>query len=416
MLPQSPPTSGGIAHSQLSDNARRGTLNTLRRAIFLVSLPFGILHFVLPIYGKSIGANAVQIGLFFSVFSLMTVLLRPAVGVALDRYGRRPFFIAGLVGYALTMMAFAFAERVWAIVAARTFQGAASACLWLAADALTADVAPTDGRGRAFGRLAQANMQGALLGTFIGFGLLVSLNVSGGWMPLFLTYGLVSLAAAGLAWRRLPETNPGFRRVSSRTVVWSRPMILLLLVTAVTGASWAMVSPILMIYLQEKLAVGVMELASAYIPAALVWAILPARLGRLADRFGRKPLMVLGMAVAAASSFLIPGLGSLWALATLWALQALCYAAGDPAEQALVADLTGDDQRGRAYGFYALAAGLGATLGPLLGGWIYEALGPQAPFYANGLILAVSTLLLGLLLQVPENPQSRPSQAAGGNE
>jgi hypothetical protein len=74
VLPQPPPTSGGTAQSQLSDNARRATLNTLRRAIFLVSLPFGILHFVLPIYGKSIGANAVQIGLFFSVFSMMTVL------------------------------------------------------------------------------------------------------------------------------------------------------------------------------------------------------------------------------------------------------------------------------------------------------------------------------------------------------
>ena len=37
-------------------------LKTLRRSIFLISLPFGILHFVLPIYGKEIGADAIQIG------------------------------------------------------------------------------------------------------------------------------------------------------------------------------------------------------------------------------------------------------------------------------------------------------------------------------------------------------------------
>jgi MFS family permease len=66
-----------------------------------------------------------------------------------------------------------------------------------------------------------------------------------------------------------------------------------------------------------------------------------------------------------------------------------------------VADLTGGDQRGRAYGLYTLAAGLGATVGPLVGGWLYEALGPQAPFYANGMVLALCTLLLGALLQVP---------------
>ena len=107
------------------------------------------------------------------------------------------------------------------------------------------------------------------------------------------------------------------------------------------------------------------------------------------------------MASAAATSFLIPGLGSLAALAILWAVQALCYAAGDPAEQALVADLTGGDQRGRAYGLYAMAAGLGAAIGPLAGGWLYENISQQAPFYANGAILAACTLVLWLFLQEP---------------
>ena len=391
--------------TRLPAKTHANTLYTLRRAIFMISLPFGILSFVLPIYGKEIGADAVQIGLFFSAFSLMTVLLRPIVGAGLDRYGRRPFFLVGLAGYGATMFAFALSNQVWAILAARTFQGIASAFLWLAARAITADVAGADERGRAFGGVDQSSMQGALLGTFIGFGVLMPLGIGGGWSPLFIGYGVVSLVAALLAWRRLPETNPMIVQTTSHTarrpIVWSRPWILLLLVTAITGASWAMVSPILMIFLQENLAVGMTDLATAYLPAALVWALLPTRLGKLADRFGRKPLMVVGMAVAAGSSFLIPGLASLTGLAALWALQALCYAAGDPAEQALVADLTGGDQRGRAYGLYTLAAGLGATVGPLVGGWLYEALGPQAPFYANGIILALCTLLLGALLRVP---------------
>ncbi|MDY6877136.1 MAG: MFS transporter [Chloroflexota bacterium] len=385
------------------------TLYTLRQAVFLISLPFGILSFVLPIYGKEIGADAVQIGLFFSAFSLMTVLLRPIVGAGLDRYGRRPFFLAGLIGYGATMFAFALSNQVWVIVVARTLQGIGSAFLWLSARAITADTAEANHRGRAFGGVDQSSMQGALLGTFAGFGVLVPLGIGDGWIPLFIGYGVVSLIAALLAWRRLPETNPATRQTTRQTtrhaaqrpIVWSRPWVLLLLVTAITGASWALLSPILMIFLQEKLEAGMTDLATAYLPAALVWALLPTRLGKLADRFGRKPLMVLGMAVAAGSSFLIPGLASLTGLAALWAMQALCYAAGDPAEQALVADLAGDDQRGRAYGLYTLAAGLGATAGPLVGGWLYETLGPQAPFYANGIILFLCTLLLGALLQVP---------------
>jgi DHA1 family multidrug resistance protein-like MFS transporter len=133
----------------------------------------------------------------------------------------------------------------------------------------------------------------------------------------------------------------------------------------------------------------------------LVWALLPTYLGQLADRFGRKPMMILGMVMAAVSSFVVPALSSVAAFAALWALQALCYAAGDPAEQALVADLTGGDQRGRAYGLYAMAADLGATIGPVGGAWLYQTVGTQAPFFANGIVLAICAGVLGIWLRVP---------------
>ena len=108
------------------------------------------------------------------------------------------------------------------------------------------------------------------------------------------------------------------------------------------------------------------------------------------------------MAVAAGTSFFFPWIaGSLVALAVFWAVESLCFAAGDPAEQALVADLTGDDQRGKAYGLYAMAGGLGAAVGPLVGGWLYQAVDPAAPFIANGLALAACALVLGIFLQEP---------------
>jgi MFS family permease len=85
---------GQLANS--TDSSR--TPGVLRRAIFLVSMPFFILGLMLPVYGKQIGASVVEIGLFFSAFSLVMVLLRPLVGWALDHFGRRRFFLAGLAG------------------------------------------------------------------------------------------------------------------------------------------------------------------------------------------------------------------------------------------------------------------------------------------------------------------------------
>jgi MFS family permease len=176
-------------------------LATIRRAILSISFPLGILHFVLPVYGKQIGADAVQIGLFFSVFSLMTVLLRPMVGWGVDRYGRCPFFLFGLFGYAFTMVVFAFSIQVWAIALVRTFQGIASAFLWLSANAIVADKAGFDARGRSFGIVDQSANQGAILGTFIGFTLLF-FYLGGAWLEHLLLGCLVGCPGAGLCRRR----------------------------------------------------------------------------------------------------------------------------------------------------------------------------------------------------------------------
>lgn len=382
--------------------------STLRKTIIYISMPFFILGLMLPVYGKQIGASVVEIGLFFSAFSVMTVLLRPLVGWGLDRFGRRGFFLAGVAGYAVTMLSFAFINQAGGIIAARIFQGVASSLLWLSASAITADLAGAQERGVKFGMVTQSSTQGSIVGTALGFFILnTSISLGGqetritNWMLLFLIYGAVNLFALFFAARGLPETKPQVSQADAVPIRWSRTWVLLLLVTLVTGASAAMLSPILIIFLQDKLSIGIEVLSWAFLPSALVWAFLPAPLGKLADRFGRKLLMLVGMSAAALSSFFIPALGSVIALAALWAFQAACYAAGDPAEQALIADLTGRNQRGRAYGLYVMFANLGATIGPLGGAWLYQTHGESIPFYANGIILALCAVVLLLFLKIP---------------
>lgn len=389
-------------------NSQAKARAALMRSLFLVSWPFFIVRLLLPVYGRQVGASVVEIGLFFSAFSLMMVLMRPLLGWALDRFGRRPFFVIGLAAYAATWASFAFIDQVGGIVLARALQGVSSSFVWLAAYAIIADLSENQTRAGTFGRATQANSRGAMVGAFLGFVLLNARPAAPGrdtqvdmWQLLFLGYAAASLAALFIALRRLPETARRSPQTPNRPIAWSRPWRLLLLVTLVTGGSWAMVSPVLIIFLQNNLGVGIDALSWAFLPAGLVWAFLPAYLGRWADRLGRKPLMIVGLAMAAISSFVIPLLSSVLLLAILWALQALCYAAGDPAEQALVADLTGGDQRGRAYSLYAMADDLGATIGPVGGTWLFQAVGAQAPFVANGIVLALCAAVVGIWLHVP---------------
>ena len=394
------------------------TLGALWGATFLVSLPFGVLSFALPIYGKMLNATAFEVGALFSAVSFVPVLVRPFLGRALDRWGRRPFLLAGLAAYALSMVVLAAARSVLLLTVARFIQGIGQALLWLAAYTIVADVASEARRGRGFGAIDEATNRGALIGALPGLAAIGALELMGMrweqlWPVLFAVYAAAALSGLGLAALRVGETHPREERAPVARRPLSLQLVALMIIVMITGASTAMVWPILVIFLQDKLSAGAVVLAVAYLPAALINSFMPSRLGRITDRFGRRPLMALGLVIGAVSSAFMPHLRSVALLAVLWAVDSLGYAASSPAERAFVADVAGGDARGASYGLYTFAYFLGAAVGPLVGGWLYDAAGHEAPFYANSVMLIVGALLVLVLLREPRDraPANPPGRA-----
>ncbi|UCF59845.1 MAG: MFS transporter [Anaerolineaceae bacterium] len=381
---------------------RPATLRSLWKAIFWVSFPFGILSFVLPIYGKDLGASALEIGGFFSALSVIPVIVRPFLGRALDRWGRRPFLLIGLLSHAVAMIAFSFSSTVVMLTVARFVQGLGTAFLWLTAYTIVADKAKETGRGHDFGLIDEAANRGAIIGTILGFTAIMNLTSVEWkqiWFWLFSCYAVLSILGLWFGWRGVGETRPanGSLQVEGRPI--SGQLLALMSIVFITGASTAMVWPLLMVFLQDILQAEVWALATAYLPAALLSAYLPSHMGKIADRWGRKPPMIAGLVVGAIASALIPQLRSIIGLATLWAVETLGYIALLPAERAFVADIAGEDVRGTSYGLYTFAYFLGAVLGPLIGGWLYDTYGHGTPFYLNAFVLLLGGLLVAIVLR-----------------
>ncbi len=396
------------AETSSSSNAKH--LATLNQIQLLVCLPLFMLSISLPMLGKSLGANAVEIGLLFSVYTLVSVALRPLVGAGLDRFGRRWIFLAGLAASALAMGGYAFSASVSGLVVTRILDGASAAIYGLTISAIVADLADAQSRGSAFGRLSQFAAQGSIVGALLGYVVMTRLGDSG-WKPLFLIYAVAGLWAVGAAYRRLPETRSAplekeqaYLSDGLRAILHSRPLVILLLVGLVTSAASAMLSPIFLIFLQDKFQADLGTIGWVYLPSGLVWALLTTRLGKLSDRFGRKPLMVLATLIGALDSLLVPQIASMILLAVLWTLEALCFAASGPASQALTTDLIDARLRGRVLGILAFSAGLGAVAGPLVGGWVYDHIGHTTPFLVNAVVLGLSALVLWALLREPARP------------
>ena len=399
----------------------------LRWPVLLCSLSFLVLSFLLPIYAQRLGADALDIGGLAATVAVIMVLVRPFVGWALDHYGRRGFFVGGLLCYTAALVVFALASDVRTLYMARLLQGLGAACTWIAAYTIAVELATVTERGEALGQVDGASDRGGFYGAMMALALLSWFSFQIGWKVLFLVYAVCAGVGVWLAWRMVPETpyrrpsaiqlTPGTAHPWLKSLVSafipkafvasvSRPLFYLLAVVFVTKASVAMVSPLLLVFLQHKFTTNMWLLALTYLPASFVLGFLPARLGRLSDNLGRVPLVVIGLSVSGIASLLVPELPDLVWLTVCFTCNAIGIVTAAPAQKALVGDLTARQGWGTAYGLYAFAGSLGTAIGPLLGGWLYESLGRPVPFYANGIVLLASAgsmllLVRRRLLRVP---------------
>jgi len=399
------------------------SLRKLRLSVLLASLPFGMLQLGLPLVAREMGASALVTGGLLSVSALIIVALQPVVGLGLDRFGRRSFLIVGLLGYAFSNAIFGLASGITGLFLAQLAQGIGSGLLWVAALAIVSDLASADSRGQEYGGIEEMSIRGILIGTLAGFAMfyLLSRDALGGlppvtsWRILFFGFTAASLLAAAIVWRGIPET---LRRSSDRPrkasavpkdqpvkleKKWrfSSQLYIVLGIVILTASAGAIISPILIKYLNDNVSTNLFGIALAFLPAALAGAVLPSRLGGLSDRIGRRPPLIGALLVGVIATLAIPFAQSLWPLALLWAFEAAAFAAAIPAEEALVVDISDGERLGVTLGFYTAAAGLGGVIGPLLGGWLFDRFGALSVFGSAASLMALGAGLILLLVREP---------------
>lgn len=170
----------------------------------------------------------------------------------------------------------------------------------------------------------------------------------------------------------------------------------------ITGIMMFMIAPFLVLYYSDKLdsyvQVGIIMATGPIM--ALIGSILG---GRLADLYGRKPIMMIAILGDATALVGFAFADTFWPLLLLNAMLGLTNSLFHPAASAMVADVTEPEQMNEAFGLLRMGHNIGAAFGPLLGSAVLF-IDRQYIFFAAAVAFVLYAMVLGKFIHesVPE--------------
>jgi MFS family permease len=329
---------------------------------------------VLSLFAESLGASPERIGLIVSVSTLTGVFLKLPSGALSDIYGRRLLLRIGVVAFGLPPFLYPFITDLDALTMLRFLHGLATAIFAPSALATVAELY-RERRGAALGTYTACTQSGALLGPFIGgylvyaAGFQTAFVMAGifGCIGMVLFYSLhldvatPQLGAKGLR-VVLSEMWKGFAVVARNKVV---------LITSMTDAAKMIANGALMAFLPlYGVSVGLNpgEVGLLFSVQSFTSFFSKPIMGRVSDRVGRQPLILIGLLICAGTFVCIPQSSAFAVLVILSAGFGFGEAVVSSSSSALVADSSEFKRLGAGMGMQGTIMDIGHASGPLLAG------------------------------------------------
>jgi DHA1 family multidrug resistance protein-like MFS transporter len=178
-----------------------------------------------------------------------------------------------------------------------------------------------------------------------------------------------------------------------------RPLLLLWMVMFLVMSGFGIIIPVLP-FLAEEVGATPLELGLLMAVYSLMQLLFSPAWGQLSDRYGRKPVLLIGITGLSLSFFLFSVAETLIMLFVARFLGGALSAAAMPTVMAYAADVTPPDERGKAMGAIGAATGLGFICGPAIGG-MFSQTSLHLPFAIAGALSAATALFVWLALPEP---------------
>jgi MFS family permease len=369
------------------------------------------------IYVLALGGTPETIGIINGVGTLASILPTLMGGYLADIYGRKRLtaLFSVVLGFTSIFMAAASDWRI--LMAAVVIESLASGFREPAMSALIADSLSPESRGVGFAAWAIIPTIPAAISPIVtGY----MIDLSGVVSTLRWGYALTGVAAltAGLCrYAFLKETvRPRKERTGSSSVMaksvastykqLTRELRVLLTVESLLWLGWAVASPYFILYgTSDIIGLTATEWGVVLLVSTLA-KVLGFVFGSFADRYGRRNVTVLSLALVSASSFLFVHSRTLPEVTFIFTINSLSTLVGQQLSQALRADVCPRESRSRVYSFFIVWQYAARTSGSIIGGALYTFVSKAAPFYFQAFVTVVCVAVLLYLTTERTRPET----------
>ena len=407
--PSAPAPDSAAAHGPLAGITRN--VAALGVVSLLTDVSSEMIIPVLPIFVTvTLRASMASLGMIEGVAESTASILRIASGWLSDRVGRRKPFIVFGYGVSVVAKAGLVGATAWpAVLGLRFIERVGKGLRSPPRDALLADSAAPEHRGRAFGFHRSMDTLGAAIGPLMAFALLTRHPADFRRVFGVAVVPAVISVLVLILFVRSPRHQPAAGRSLARE--WSAlgaPLKRFLFADAIFQLGNSSMAFVLL--RQRDVGFSPGQVTLVYFGYNVIFALLALPLGGLSDRFGRRPLILGGYLIYALAYGLLGATHQRLAAALALSVLGLHSALVEGQQRSLVADLTPADRRATAFGAYYTVVGLALLPASIVAGLLWERLGARVTFGVDAaLALAAAASFLVL---VPLSAEKRDRDAA----
>ncbi len=378
----------------MGEKDNKKTVRTFAAASFLNDFGSDIIYPIWPLFLTTVlGANMAVLGFIDGLGDALVSISQAVSGYVSDKIRRRKVFVwTGYLCGSASRIGYAF-SAVWQHIIPFRILDRVGKMRGAPRDALIADASTDENRCRNFGLLRAMDNLGAVCGIVFCIVCFWLLNI--GYRELFLFAALPSLIGSIVVImfirERKLQTQKIFKGLSFKDLNKDFKVFLLLSALFALGSfSYSF----LLIY-AKQFGFEVIFVPVLYLIFTVFAAVFSYPFGRLADRIGRKRVLLISYAFWGAICLIFIFMQSYWLIVFTFILYGLHRAALEPVQKTLVAELAHPLYRASSLGGFQMVIGLCAFPASLLAGVLWESFGIETPFYLSfGLTVLSSFLLL----------------------